>query len=137
MDTYFFALQGDGVVGLYEGNGVTQNVVCEISWNTDTLGDDCFVGYDFQHYKPCSNDETRSMRIYSAEAGTTIKVYDSPSGGTNDDYTIIKIKRDISHAVDLDTYEKDYEDDFIQVRYHHDNGLDGKVSYFSVEQFSC
>ena len=101
------------------------------------MGEDCFVGYDFQHYKPCSNDETRSMRIYSAEAGTTIKVYDSPSGGTNDDYFVLKVKKDITSPLDIESYEKDYKNEFIEAQYHRKNGLDGKVSYFSIEKFIC
>lgn len=122
---------------MYEGNGVTQDVVCNMEWNNDELGEDCYKYWNFKDYKACTNDEVRSMRIIYAEAGTTLSFYDSPDGSPSDDYTIIKIKRDISSGINVDTFEKSYEDDDIKVTHHHVNGLDGKISFFSVQMFMC
>ncbi len=42
-----------GYMTLYEGNGGTQDVVCNLSWeNSDKF-------WDFQHCGECANDESR------------------------------------------------------------------------------
>ena len=41
------------------------------------------------------------MIIQFAKAGTTITIFDSPDGSKNDDYTVIKIRKDIADAVSL------------------------------------
>jgi hypothetical protein len=42
-----------GFITLYEGNGGTQNVVCNLSW------EDSDKFWNFQDYTGCANDETR------------------------------------------------------------------------------
>jgi hypothetical protein len=45
------------------------------------------------------NLDSRSVIIERAKAGTTITIYDSPSGAKDDDYTTIKIRKDIINPV--------------------------------------
>ena len=81
--------------------------------------------------------------ITRANAGTSISLFDSPVGSHDDDYTIVKIKKDIIKPVTIGTFEKSYEDSFVRVSFFKDegwfgfgwmaNGLDGKVSLVKIE----
>ncbi|EDM68919.1 hypothetical protein PE36_19980 [Moritella sp. PE36] len=113
----------EGGVIFYEGNGATQNIVCGI-------------GGDKTRYIPsgehgCENDEARSAKLVDVQAGTTIVVYDSPSGNTNDDYTVIQIKHNLSEYV-IDSFESNVSNAAVNQWAFHNNGLDGKISYFEV-----
>ena len=44
------------------------------------------------------------MTIQYAKAGTTLTIFDSPDGSKDDDYTVIKIRKDIVDAVSLLDY---------------------------------
>ena len=44
------------------------------------------------------------MTIQYANAGTTLTIFDSPDGSKDDDYTVIKIRKDIVDAVSLLDY---------------------------------
>ena len=54
------------------------------------------------------------MMITRANAGTSISLFDSPWGSRDDDYTIVKIKKDIIKPVTIGTFEKSYEDAFVR-----------------------
>ena len=82
--TIIFSTFKCGEFTLYEGNDGSQNQVCTLYWDQDTT-------FNFQHYDACENDETRSGILRSAEYGTIITLYDSPSGDKGDDYTEIKV----------------------------------------------
>jgi hypothetical protein len=43
----------------------------------------------------------RSLIIEYAKAGTTLTIFDSPSGSKDDDYTVIKIRQDMEFAVSI------------------------------------
>ena len=73
------------------------------------------------------------MRIVKASAGDTLMVYDSGYAAVNDDYMIIKVKRDLQFPIQIDTFEMDYEDDYVLARYYRHNGLDGHVSFLSIQ----
>merc|ERR1712215_171773 len=124
---------GTGIITLYEGNNGSQNQVCTLSWTGD-------AEWNFQHLDDCENDEARSGIILMAASGTTISLYDSPSGSKDDDYTVIKIKGEVTSPVELGTFEKSRTIDLptggtIEVTFHHHNGLDGKVSRMEVVIF--
>jgi len=104
--------------------------------NADAGGDtSCVVPAGPNHSlglpsRGCENDEIRSLKLRGIAKGTRISLYDSQSGGTNDDYTIIDIKRDIgfNEAVVVGSFEQSYENSDVKVLYNRNNGLDGKVS---------
>lgn len=111
-------------IDLYEGNNGSQNLVCSIpgtpravNFQNDSLG--------------CDNDEARSLVLHDVPAGRVIRVYDSPSGATEDDWTSITVKRNISRRV-IGTFQQDVDDASVRVVYHRNNGLDGKVSRLVV-----
>ena len=48
------------------------------------------------------------MTIQYANAGTTLTIFDSPDGSKDDDYTVIKIRKDIVDAVSLLDYYSNF-----------------------------
>ena len=118
-----------GEIVLYEGNDATQDNVCTVSTTSDKTckfkeGDeDC----------GCVNDEARSAKLTWVKPGTTIKVYDDPGGDPDeDDWTEIKVKR-LFKSKTIGTFEDSYENDYVKVTWHEDNGLDGKVSHMKID----
>merc|ERR1712211_18257 len=87
----------------------------------------------------CANDEARSAILYSADYGTTITLYDSPNGDRSDDYVEIKVKGYTNNPVVIGSFESTknimLDNGFIEVIYHRNNGLDGKVSRAEVSVF--
>ncbi len=84
------------------------------------------------------------MVIYSANAGTIISLYDSPVGSKKDDFTIIKVKKDIRDVPEkIPTFEKSFSNEVLDVHFDKDegwmgigwfaNGLDGKLSLVKVK----
>ncbi len=112
-------------VDLHEGNNATQNLVCSI-----TIGQP--RNYRFPNHSECDNDEARSATLYSVRAGQVIRLFDHPGGSREDDWTEITIKRNTKKVV-VPTFERSFEDQYIRVVYHRENGLDGKVSRLEVK----
>lgn len=85
-----------------------------------------------------TNDRIRSARIFSARAGTVIKVYDSPSASASDDFATIRINRNINSffGVVIPSFEKSYSNENFTITYFRDNGLDGKISHIKVYKAS-
>jgi hypothetical protein len=52
----------------------------------------------------CEFLSNRSAIIAFAKAGTTITIFDSPSGSKDDDYTVIKVRNDINDAVRIPAF---------------------------------
>ncbi|WP_343745863.1 hypothetical protein [Chitinophaga sp.] len=109
-----------GIIVFYEGNNGTQNIVQTVE---DTPG---------QNFRPVKNDEIRSMKLYGVRQGCRITVYDSPDGATNDDFSIVNVKR-ISPEYTVDTFERSYEDETVVVSFIRNNGLDGKISRIKID----
>lgn len=82
------------------------------------------------HFK---NDAVSSMRLLGVEAGTIIKVYDHPKGQKSDDWAEIKVRKDIV-SYDISSFEQSLVDEYIEMVFHKHNGLDGKVSYISIDR---
>merc|ERR1712107_133357 len=100
-----------GDISLFEGNNGSQDEVCTL----------------------------RSAILYSADYGTTITLYDSPNGDRSDDYVEIKVKGYTNNPVVIGSFESTktimLDNGFIEVIYHRNNGLDGKVSRAEVSVF--
>ena len=88
----------------------------------------------------CNNDDARSMTICRAIKGTQITVFDDGDLKTDDDYATITVDKDLKGCVNIGTFEKStsYGDwsGMVKVNYHSVNGLDGKVSSFSIGEMS-
>lgn len=128
------AQQTDDLV-FYEGNGCTQKKI--FTYNSyKASNDNCKKSGSCKG----NNDEARSLRIGKrVNPRATIVVYDSPSGDTTDDYTVINIvnrKFMQPEGYCLRTFENNFSNPSlnsgIQVDYFQDNGLDGKVSRVQV-----
>jgi len=115
--------QGDTtpLIVFYEGNGASQNIVC-------TLSHPHGESLNFKKSGDCDNDEARSVKLIEVPADSEIKVYDNPDGSTGDDYTVIKVRSDITGGYIVHSFERSYSDSYVAVQFHRHNGLDGKVS---------
>jgi hypothetical protein len=113
----------------YEGNDCKQNVVARYSGWSD-------VSVNCKKSDHCKNDEARSLLIYDfVKNGTNVKVYDHPEAKTNDDWTEIKIgKPAFMGAYCVGTFERSRDEKGVNVNFHKDNGLDGKVSHIKVNR---
>lgn len=129
---YVEAYNNGGIVA-YEGNDLTQSLVCTFSTAFDRTIN--LQGND-QERLGCENDEMRSFSLTGVKKGTRITFFDSPQGDMQDDYAIIDIKRDIGRdkVLKITTFEQnvDSNDDYHMV-FVDNNGLDGKVSRVTVE----
>ncbi|MET0406240.1 MAG: hypothetical protein ABW123_27730, partial [Cystobacter sp.] len=108
-----------GVIAFYEGNGGSQDIIQSVEDVPE------------QDFRPVQNDEIRSAKLFNARVGAVIRVYDSPSGATNDDYCIITVKKS-SPEYTIGTFERSYEDEYVNVAFIRKNGLDGKVSRIRI-----
>jgi len=108
-----------GILSFYEGNGGTQNKVCDL-----TAGN---FWVNFKNHSQCDNDEARSLVLTNVSAGYHLRVYDSPSCSTGDDWTEIEVLQNVAQAT-LWSFEQTFNNGVLRVTHHHDNGLDGKVS---------
>lgn len=105
-------------VGLYEGNGQQQNLVCELA-DRDS-GVQKFGG-------DCDNDEARSAALYNLPAGRVVRLYDDAEGSRQDDWVELVVLR-AAARINVDSFERSYESPDVRVTFHRNNGLDGKVS---------
>lgn len=122
-----FRLRGPRV-SLYEGNEATQDHVCVVSLERDSV-------IDFttgSNERRCDNDEARSVTLFNVPAGKVLRLLDDPRGNRQDDFVEIEVKRDVSEAV-IGSLERSFEDDDVRVVYRRNNGLDGKVSRLEVD----
>merc|ERR1719402_337754 len=127
-----------GRLTLFAGNDGKGSLVCDLSWNA--YGTEFGIteyNWNFKKFDECENDEARSAVIQNGVKGTIISLFDSPSGSKDDDFTIIKIKKDITEPLRIDTFEKSFVNDFVEVQFGMDdsffaNGIDGKVSLLNV-----
>ena len=81
------------------------------------------------------NDEARSMKVTGSSRPYEIRLYDGPSGGTDDDYSIIQFRKFKPGYRDycVTTFERTgLLAEQGQITYKRKNGLDGKVSYVVI-----
>ncbi|ELU8564823.1 metallophosphoesterase family protein [Vibrio parahaemolyticus] len=106
--------------------------------STDLENTSCYIEVsekvqeiDATQNSECFNDDADSVELRNVKAGTVIKVYDSPSGSMEDDYTIIHVTEDITTTKLIDL-EKDRVWNNLIMSHFHNNGLNGKVSRIEV-----
>ncbi|MDC0708690.1 hypothetical protein POL68_09440 [Stigmatella sp. ncwal1] len=81
------------------------------------------------------NDEARSMMLFRVDAGTIIRVYDSPSGSHSDDWAEITLKRYVSELC-ISSFEYASPNDDYSLRYCDEGNLDGKVSQARAQPYA-
>eukprot|EP01084_Bolivina_argentea_P170447 295360_1 len=118
---------------LKEGNDATQDTVCVLQIDYEKRQT---AHLNFKHCC-CENDETRSLQITRALAGTKIRLFDNPDGHRNDDWVEITILKDFTTTKTINSYQSynnaPENQAFIKVELHWKNGLDGKVSRIEIE----
>jgi len=112
----------DRYVEFYEGNDCTE----------ERLGSVPYAQAQWDLLKgggPIPNDEARSLRLVNVGTGR-IKLYNSPGGQLDDDWTEIQVKQAIG-VYDVGTFDEPKEDAYVKVI---PNGgrLDGKVARIDV-----
>jgi hypothetical protein len=108
---------------LHEGNSGGQDVV-------GTLRDDLTVT-TVSGSSTFVNDEARSVIAYWVAPGTVLRLYDSPSCSTSDDWVSIKVKT-LKKKLVISSFQQSVSGPDYEVAYHAVNGLDGKVSCAKV-----
>lgn len=117
-----------GGIVFYEGNRATQNVVCGIPGGETTA-----INFKSGDRRGCENDEARSARLFGLRAGTTFTVFDSPDGKRSDDYTMVRVLRDLKNrSVTIPSFHTSYNDGDVAVDARYRNGLDGKISRVQI-----
>jgi hypothetical protein len=77
------------------------------------------------------DDEARSVRLVDVREGTEIRVYDDSNAGEDDDWALIRVLQRVPDYC-VPSFQRDYDDRTVSVRFHRHNGLDGKVSHVRV-----
>ena len=113
----------EAVIDFHEGNSGTQNLVCSVLVaSLTTLGP-----LDFTADNDCANDESRSLTMYNVAEGSVLRIFDSSTGNTADDWVEIRAKQAITTKT-IPTFENSFEDNDVAVVYVANDNLDGKVS---------
>ncbi|ADO73113.1 hypothetical protein [Stigmatella aurantiaca] len=81
------------------------------------------------------NDEARSMMLFRVNAGTIIRVYNSPSGSHTDDWAEITLKRYVDELC-IGSFESASPNADYSLRYCDEGGLDGKVSQARAQPYA-
>jgi hypothetical protein len=114
----------------YEGPNCTEDRV--FTYNSEVAADENCQERETQCYG--DNDEARSLKIIGfARPGTRIKVFDSPTAATDDDYTLIQIQDNLPlEGACVETFEVTKMTPGFKEIHRHKNGLDGKVSHVTI-----
>ncbi|WP_081864851.1 toll/interleukin-1 receptor domain-containing protein [Chondromyces apiculatus] len=79
-----------------------------------------------------ANDQARSCVLHNVRPGAVITLFDSPAGDRGEDWIVITVKR--SHPrYTVETFERDVNDDYVQIRYMRKRKLDGRVSRVEID----
>jgi ricin-type beta-trefoil lectin protein len=111
-----------GALTFFEDNGVRGDRLCGLP--PGTAGE---FRFEEPGARACENDEARSLLLYEVAAGTEIEVFDDGQCRTNDDHTLIRVKRSVARY-ELGSFERGFEDEFLKVERLTSGNLDGKVS---------
>jgi hypothetical protein len=111
-----------------EGNRCSQDIVGETNY---------FPGQrlNLRRTHFWENEEARSLQLERVRAGTVIRVFDDSGGSKDDDYAVITVKSNTNRYC-IRKFQTTSANSTVQVDYHRHNGLDGKVSYITIEKGS-
>ena len=113
------------VIDLYEGNGASQDLLYSLEYKKGKR-------INLKKNDNIPNDEIRSCVLHDIPKGALVRFYDNPDGKMNDDWTEIEVKAPHQKYI-IRTLERTYDDEYVRVTYHHQNGLDGKVSRIALD----
>lgn len=105
----------------YEGNNFTGDILFTIDASMNR-------SINFKNYSQYDNDEARSIKFWNFSPGQVVRVFDSPSGSTNDDFTIFRFFTGVDTTEQASTFETNFSSSDFTQTFMEDNGLDGKVS---------
>jgi hypothetical protein len=108
-----------GVISFYDGDNGSRNLIQEVE---DMPG---------QNFRPRNDETFRSCILYSVRPGCAIALYHSPDGDKNDDYCIVNVKKS-SPEYTVNSFERNYEDDYVVVSYSKIAGVYGQISRIKI-----
>ncbi|MDF2387302.1 hypothetical protein JMG10_37985 [Nostoc ellipsosporum NOK] len=122
--------QGFGDLIFYEGNNCQQDIV--FTYNSEASADDNCETSGTGCYE--KGNEARSLLITGfANTDTRIKVFDSPSADTTDDYTVIDILPDLPpEGACVGSFEQTQLRPGYKITHIRKDGLDGQISHVTV-----
>ncbi len=126
----------DSTLVFYEGDDCTQQV--KGLYEAGEANDYFTECDEYSGEGTCQNDDIRSMLIQpGVREGKDIRVYDDPDGTLNDDYTsIYRGFQTLDGPFCINGFEHDTstreEAAGISVNHHHNNGLNGRISYIQT-----
>lgn len=113
------------LISFFEGNDGKEDRVCNFAVDKSRR-------VRFKKTRGCKNDEARSVVLTNLKVGTKLSVYDHPECGTGDDWTSISIRQDIVQMT-VNSFERSYSNNSVEVDYNNKNGLNGKVSCIIID----
>ncbi|EDP98560.1 hypothetical protein U8527_21355 [Kordia algicida OT-1] len=105
----------------YEGNNYSGDILFTIDASINR-------SINFKNYSQYDNDEARSIKFWNFSPGQVVRVFDSPSGSTNDDFTVFRFFTGVDTTEQAPTFEQNFSSSDFTQTFFEDNGLDGKVS---------
>jgi len=81
--------------------------------------------------RDCEGETKTAFRLSDVPAGHVIRLYESDDGDRNDDWVEIAVKRHI-RARTLDSFERTLDDADLRMRYHAEDGFNGRISRIEV-----
>lgn len=125
-------------IKFWEGNGCDQTYLGSVSVGDCEEGSHCVPwgkdkAWNLKNEDDwIPNDEARSCSLLDVPAGTVIKLYDNPDGHTENDWAQITVNRRTTNDLCVPSFEHDFSDEWYTLKYHKQNGLQGKVSRIEV-----
>lgn len=112
------------VVELLEGRGARGDFLCNLSL---PAGRDILV----EQQRDCEGETKTAFRLTDIPAGHVIRFYESALGSRNEDWVEIVTKRHIASRR-FGSFEQAVDDADVRVRYHREDGFDGRISRVEV-----
>lgn len=113
------------VIELLDGEDPRADFLCGLAL---PAGETITVGPD----RDCGGDTKSAFRLLDIPAGHVIRLYESEDGDHNEDWVEITAKRYI-RAREIDGFEQSFEDADLRMRYHAEDGFDGRISRIEVQ----
>lgn len=117
-----------GVIRFYEGPEATQHYIGKLSSDVAQVYDLSLIS------APVPNEQAMSCTLLEVQAGTKIKLYNSPVASADEGCTEITVKTDVAEKC-VPYFNANASDDQVEVKIHQGKNEAGKVCRIEVQ--SC
>ncbi len=112
------------VIELLDGADPRADFLCNLALRLDRA-------LPVEPNRNCEGETKSAIRLSDIPAGHVIRLYESDSGNRNEDWVEITAKRHI-RARTLDSFERTLDDADLRMRYHAEDGFNGRISRIEV-----